>query len=181
MGGGESRPRGAPGSNYEGREPDDEADDQQRPGDRVEVAAPRDLHEDQRVQRVGGEGKEQPVSIPVLAKPPPADGHGGDLDGDDQGFEPRNPAAECGVRLEEILRSGRIDRGNVGMVDLRPEGVAQVREGLAGWRMCEGVDAGESDTAVPDVAVDVVGEDRRRGDQKCPNGAAGRHEPPRRD
>ena len=92
----------------------------------------------------------------------------------------RESAAGQRHKAEEELAQRRIDGGDPGVVDLAVPGSPDGRQGLVVGRVGVGVHALQEHMAVPQVAVEVVGQLRREGqedqpreDRDCPDDEEG--------
>ena len=103
--------------------------------------------------------------------------NGSHIEGDHGQLHRRHPVGDAGHEEEDHLRHGRIDRAGIaGPVDIRVDRcVAQVGQSRIRGNIAVGIDSGPLDPAVPDIAVDIRREGRRRqegaeaesqGDQK---------------
>jgi len=93
--------------------------------------------------------------------------HHREVDQTERQLESGRPGARRGDRGEEDLRDRRVDRLQVGMVDARPGRVAKRGQLRGVGRVGIGMNAVPLHPAVPDVALNVVGQSRwaQSGDQ----------------
>ncbi len=167
---------------------------QKEEADRVEVGAPRrlddqewgpeipDEHRGGVAARAACDPVQEETAAEIEAEPEELggdDGAAGEGDGAagraeraaGQGARSNAPcrrSAQKRHRTEQQLAERRVDGRDTGVVDLPVPGGAQGCEGIvAGW-MGVGIDALREEVAVPEVAVDVVGELGRKREKREP-------------
>ncbi len=154
--------------------------------ERLEVPAPRDLHEDQRrpepeEQRDGG-------AVAARRRQPVQHRRHAEVRRDPRGLEERHRRTEEREEGEDGLGAGRVDGRDVRVVHQRPPIGGQGIEGRVRRGVRERVDAVDGDVAVPEVAPQVlreVGQQRQEGqppgDADPPQDGAGAGRIPRRE
>ena len=138
--------------------------------DRVEVGAPRRLHDHQGRPEVpdqdGGGWAARPDGDALQQEPTPK------VEAEPDDFRRRDRTACQRHHGEEELAQRRIDGRDPGVVDLSVPGRSDGRQGLVFGRVGVGVHALQEHMAVPQVAKDVVGQfgRERQEHQPCENG-----------
>jgi len=154
---GGSAPAAVPGGD------DEESSQHREDAERLHMAAPGDLEKDKgrpQVEQRGERGSARPRRRQPVEHP--ADGQ---VRQDPCCFEEQYRRADCREGPEDELGARRIDGRHGRVVDERVPARSQRGEDGVGGRVQIRVYAVDLDPAVPQVAVDVVGEPRRQREQ----------------